>query len=95
MISQLPKVQLEPNQSVTVSQLPSVNLAEGQQVAVTELPRVKLETGQAVRVYTTTPMLSKPVGGESMATSLLTITEGMAELNVTLSHFIESQLNQQ
>ncbi|WP_052260704.1 hypothetical protein [Photobacterium gaetbulicola] len=65
---------------MTVSQLPSDNLAEGQQVAVTELPRVKLETGQAVRVYTTTPMLTKPVGGESIATSLLTITEGMGEL---------------
>ncbi|KHT64355.1 hypothetical protein RJ45_06950 [Photobacterium gaetbulicola] len=80
VISQLPKVQLEPNQPVTVSQLPSVTLAAGQQVAVTELPRVKLETGQAVRVYATTPMLTKPVGGESMTTSELAITEGIAEL---------------
>ncbi|WEM43888.1 hypothetical protein PTW35_08970 [Photobacterium sp. DA100] len=46
---------------------------------------MKLETGQAVRVYTTTPMLTKPVGGESMATSLLTISEGMAELNAKTS----------
>ncbi|MDV5167514.1 hypothetical protein [Photobacterium rosenbergii] len=80
VVSQLPKVQLEPDQSVTVSQLPSVSLAEGQQVAVTELPRVKFESGQAVRVYATTPMLTKPVGGESMTTSELAITEGIAEL---------------
>ncbi|PSU34671.1 hypothetical protein [Photobacterium lutimaris] len=80
IISQLPKVELEDNQQVTVSQLPEVSLAAGQQVAVTELPRVKLESGQAVRVYATTPMLTKPVGGENIATSELAITEGIAEL---------------
>ncbi|MGF1734356.1 hypothetical protein [Photobacterium satsumensis] len=85
VVSQLPKIQLEPNQSVTVSHLPAVSLSEGQQVAVTELPRVKFESGQAVRVYATTPMLTKPVGGENMAVSVLSITEGIAELTANTS----------
>ncbi|MGR5142058.1 hypothetical protein ACQKPX_10315 [Photobacterium sp. DNB23_23_1] len=85
VVSQLPKVQLEPNQPVTVSHLPAVSLSEGQQVEVTALPRVKFESGQAVRVYATTPMLTKPVGGENMAVSVLSITEGIADLTANSS----------
>ncbi|MGR5064672.1 hypothetical protein [Photobacterium sp. DNB22_13_2] len=84
-VSQLPKVQLEPNQPVTVSQLPAVSLSEGQQVAITELPRVKFESGQAVRVYATTPLLTKPVGGDGILARKLTIESGISSVNADTS----------
>ncbi|MGF1736709.1 hypothetical protein [Photobacterium satsumensis] len=85
VVSQLPKIQLEPNQPVTVSQLPAVSLSEGQQVAVTELPRVKFESGQAVRVYATTPLLTKPVGGDSISAHKLIIEGGISSINASAS----------
>ncbi|MGR5144284.1 hypothetical protein ACQKPX_21755 [Photobacterium sp. DNB23_23_1] len=84
-VTQLPKVQLEDNQQVTVSQLPEVSLADGQQVVVTELPRVKFESGQAVRVYATTPLLTKPVGGDSISARKVTIEGGISSINADTS----------
>ncbi|MCW8330873.1 hypothetical protein MD588_18940 [Photobacterium sp. SDRW27] len=80
IVSQLPKVQLDDNQQVTVSQIPELSLAAGQQVAITALPKVQFETGQAVRVYATNPLLTKPVGGSGIGTSLLTIETSAATL---------------
>ncbi|OLQ71208.1 hypothetical protein BIT28_03315 [Photobacterium proteolyticum] len=79
-VSQLPAIQLAANQQLAVTHLPDVVLAAGQQVGVTELPKVKLETGQAVRVYATTPLLTKPVGGDSVASQVLTLAAGAAVL---------------
>ncbi|PSW06264.1 hypothetical protein [Photobacterium lipolyticum] len=71
-VSQMPPVAVESLPAVTVKALPSV--------AVEALPKVQLETGQMVRVYATTALLTKPVGGATVETSVLTITSGQAEL---------------
>lgn len=79
-VSELPAIQLAENQQIAVSALPEVVLAAEQQLAVSRLPKVQLETGQRVNIYATNPVLTKPVGGASVETSLLTIASGLAVL---------------
>lgn len=79
-VSELPAMQLSENQQVAISALPEVVLAANQQLAISQLPKVQLETGQALRIYATNPVLTKPVGGASVETSLLTIASGQAVL---------------
>ncbi|MGF1887441.1 hypothetical protein L4D13_15040 [Photobacterium profundum] len=85
-VSHIPAIKIAENQQVIVSQLPAVQLdasqvipvkiADGQQVEVSVMPKMKLESGQAVRVYATTALLTKPVGGSSVSGSTLTIVSG-------------------
>ncbi|MGF1702526.1 hypothetical protein L4D09_19715 [Photobacterium makurazakiensis] len=82
VISQLPKMELADNQQVTVSQMP--------ELTVSELPRVKFESGQAVRVYATTPLLTKPVGGDGILARKLTIEGGISSIiaNTSRCHIL-------
>ncbi|RBM25089.1 hypothetical protein [Vibrio tarriae] len=50
VVSQLPAVELAPEQSVAVTKLPAVNLAPSQSVTVSKLPAVELAANQSLAV---------------------------------------------
>ncbi|WP_087019053.1 hypothetical protein [Thaumasiovibrio subtropicus] len=79
-IAKLPPVVVETMPDVVISEMPETVVSAMPPVAVESLPSIKLENGQAVRIYATSPVLSKPVGGTSVKTQTLTITSGAATL---------------
>ncbi|WP_413114138.1 hypothetical protein, partial [Thaumasiovibrio sp. DFM-14] len=77
-VATIPPVSVDSMPEMEVKTLPPVQIHSIPAVNVETLPNVKLETGQAVRVYATNPVLTKPVGGATMACHTLTISDGEA-----------------
>ncbi len=80
VVKSMPNTVVESLPPVVVEAIPNVIVETMPSVTVESLPSVKLESGQAVRIYATSPVLSKPVGGTSIQTNTLTVVDGVCVL---------------